>query len=100
MKKVTMRNGENDFIGGMIFHKRVKRVIDMMEPDEELAIDLSGLYLDSSVIGTLLAIFTTCKKKQIPMRIVNLSDESCKVLTITGVINILNVERTKGEAGN
>lgn len=100
MRKVVMKDGENDFVGGMIFHKRVKRILDTMTTEKVLIIDLNQLYLDSSVIGTLLAIYTTCKKKDIAMKLKNLSVETKTVLTITGIIVLMDIveDEHTGEA--
>lgn len=100
MRKVVMKDGENDFVGGMIFHKRVKRIMETMTSEKALVIDLNHLYIDSSVIGTLLAIFTSCKKKGIELKLKNLSDETKNVLSITGVITLMEIieEETDGES--
>lgn len=100
MRKVVMKDGENDFVGGMIFHKRVKRIMDTMTDEKALVIDLNQLYIDSSVIGTLLAIFTTCKKREIDMKLKNLSEETKNVLSITGVITLMDIveDETGGES--
>lgn len=100
MRKVVMKDGENDFVGGMIFHKRVKRVIESMLEEKELLLDLNNLYLDSSVIGTLLAIRTTCMKNKIALKLKNISTETRKVLSITGVINLLEVVTDETEEGS
>lgn len=100
MRKVVMKDGENDFVGGMIFHKRVKRILDTMTTEKALVLDLNKLYLDSSVIGTLLAIYTTCKKKGIAMRLKNLSEETKNVLSITGVITLMDIVEQDSEGAN
>ncbi len=99
MPKITMKKGENDFIGGIVFHKRVVSLLEDSPEDEMLTIDLSNLYLDSSVIGTLLAIHTSCNKKNRELVIENVSDATMRVLSATGLQCVLNIPGKDTEAG-
>jgi len=87
----------NDFIGGVIFHKRAKEVMEEMNSGESLVVDLNNLWVDSSIIGTLLAILTSCQKKGIKFYIENMSPETRKVIEVTGLGNLLVDHETRQE---
>ena len=91
MAKVVMRQGENDFVGGLIFHKRVKSLIEDLPKDEEIIVDLNRLFIDSSMIGTLLALHTSCRKNNRRFKVMNLSEEALKVLKLSGLHNVLEI---------
>lgn len=91
MAKVVMRQGENDFVGGLIFHKRVKSMMEELPAEEEIIVDLNQLSIDSSMIGTLLALHTTCRKNGRRFRIMNLSEAALKVLKLSGLHNVLEI---------
>jgi anti-anti-sigma factor len=91
MAKVVMRQGENDFVGGLIFHKRVKSMMEDLPPEEDMIVDLNQLHIDSSMVGTLLALHTTCRKCERRFRIMNVSDAAIKVLKLSGLHNVLDI---------
>jgi anti-anti-sigma factor len=91
MAKVVMREGENDFVGGLVFHKRVKSMMEELPSAEEIVIDLNDLYIDSSLIGTLLALHTSCRKSSRPFKIMNVSEPSMKVLKLSGIDSVLDI---------
>jgi len=91
MAKVVMRDGENDFVGGLVFHKRVKGMMEELPAGEEVIIDLNNLFIDSSLIGTLLALHTSCRKKDRPFRVMNVSEQSMKVLKLSGIDVVLDI---------
>lgn len=97
MPKITMKKGENDFIGGIVFHKRVVSMLEDSPDDETLVIDLNDLYLDSSVIGTLLAIHTSCNKKGRDLVLENVSSATMKVLKATGLQSVLRIPQNEVE---
>ena len=91
MAKVVMRQGENDFVGGLIFHKRVKSLMEELPSQEEIVVDLNRLFIDSSMIGTLLALHTSCRKHNRRFKIMNLSEDALKVLKLSGLHNVLEI---------
>jgi anti-anti-sigma factor len=91
MAKVVMRDGENDFVGGLVFHKRVKGMMEDLPPGEDILVDLNGLFIDSSLIGTLLALHTSCRKDNRPFKVMNVSEHSLKVLKLSGLENVLEI---------
>lgn len=91
MAKIRMRDGENEFVGGLVFHKRVKALLDELPAGEELIIDLNDLYIDSSLIGTLLALHTTCCKQNRAFKVTNVSEHSMTVLRLSGIDRVLQV---------
>ena len=91
MAKIRMRDGENEFVGGLVFHKRVKALLDELPSGEELIIDLNDLYIDSSLIGTLLALHTSCRKSSRPFRVMHVSEPSMKVLKLSGIDAVLDI---------
>jgi anti-anti-sigma factor len=92
MAKIRMRDGENEFVGGLVFHKRVKALMDELPKGEELIIDLNNMYIDSSLIGTLLALHTTCCKQNREFKITNVSEHSMTVLKLSGIDRVLRIE--------
>ncbi len=92
MSVVRMRKGENEFVGGIVFHKRVKKIIDELVSSSKLTIDLNGLYLDSSVIGTLLAIHASCRRKDCELELINISLQTRKIIHLSGLDKILEIE--------
>ena len=99
MREVKIPEHLNDFIGGVIFHKKVKGIIDGMEMDELLVVDLDNLQVDSSIIGTLLAIRTSCQKKGIGFYIDNVCAQTKRIIEATGLSNLLidYKDRPEGE---
>ena len=97
MAKVVMRQGENDFVGGLIFHKRVKTLMEDLDPGEDVIVDLNRLHIDSSMIGTLLALHTTCRKNGRSFRIMNVSEDALKVLKLSGLHNVLEIVDLKDQ---
>jgi anti-anti-sigma factor len=91
MAKVVMREGENDFVGGLVFHKRVKSMMEELPSSEEIVIDLNNLYIDSSLIGTLLALHTSCRKAGRAFKVKNVSEQSMKVLKLSGIDAVLDI---------
>jgi len=91
MAKVVMREGENDFVGGLVFHKRVKGMMEELPGGEEVIVDLNNLYIDSSLIGTLLALHTSCRKTSRPFRVMHVSEPSMKVLKLSGIDAVLDI---------
>ena len=91
MAKIMMREGENEFVGGLVFHKRVKSLLDELPSGEDVIIDLNNLYIDSSLIGTLLALHTTCCKQNRTLKIQNVSEHSITVLKLSGIDKVLNI---------
>ncbi len=92
MATVKMREGENEFVGGVVFHKRVKRILETQPVGSILTLDLSNFYLDSSVIGTLLAIHASCVKKGCKMELINISPQTHKIITLSGLDRILELK--------
>jgi anti-anti-sigma factor len=91
MALVRMLEGENDFAGGVEFHKRAKRALDTLQEDESITLDLGGFYLDSSLVGTLLAIHISCKKKNVKMELTNISLQTLKILELSGLSKALGI---------
>ncbi len=89
MPEIVMNEGENEFVGGMVFHRRVKQLVEDAPESEPVTIDLNNLYLDSSVIGTLLAIHTTCHKSGRKLIFTNISKQTHKILELTGLADVL-----------
>ena len=100
MAKVVMRQGENDFVGGLIFHKRVKSMMDALPAEEDIIVDLNQLNIDSSMIGTLLALHTSCRKNNRKFKIMNVSEAAFKVLKLSGLHNVLEILDIASPPGN
>ena len=86
-----------DFVGGLIFHKRVKTLMEDLDPGEDVLIDLNRLHIDSSMIGTLLALHTTCRKNNRCFKIMNVSEDALKVLKLSGLHNVLEIVDLKDQ---
>ncbi|HPI76077.1 MAG TPA: STAS domain-containing protein [bacterium] len=91
MALVRMLEGENDFAGGVEFHKRAKRALDSLPSGESITLDLGGFYLDSSLVGTLLAIHVSCAKRNVKMEITNISQQTLKILELSGLSRALGL---------
>jgi anti-anti-sigma factor len=91
MAKVTMREGENDFVGGLVFHKRVKNLMEELPKEEEIIVDLNNYYIDSSLIGTLLALHASCCKGDRAFKVTGVSEASAKVLRLSGIDKVLTI---------
>ena len=87
-----MREGENEFVGGIVFHKRAKRILDTLPVGSKLTLDLNNYYIDSSVIGTLLAIHASCRKKGCEMELKNISPQTNRMITLSGLDKILDLK--------
>jgi len=87
-----MREGENEFVGGIVFHKRAKRILETLPVGSTLTIDLNNFYLDSSVIGTLLAIHASCRKQGCGMELVNISEQTHKIIALSGLDKVLEIK--------
>jgi anti-anti-sigma factor len=91
MSTVKMHEGENEFVGGIVFHKRAKRILETLPVGSKLTLDLNNYYLDSSVIGTLLAIHASCLKKGCEMELINISPQTLKIVSLSGLDKILDI---------
>ena len=92
MSTVKMREGENEFVGGIVFHKRAKRILETLPVGSKLTLDLNNYYIDSSVIGTLLAIHASCRKKGCEMELKNISPQTHRMITLSGLDKILDIK--------
>jgi anti-anti-sigma factor len=97
MSTVRMREGENEFVGGIVFHKRAKIILESLPVGSKLTIDLNNYYLDSSVIGTLLAIHASCRKKNCDMELINISPQTLRIMKLSGLDRILELKPDEKE---
>ncbi len=95
MAKVKMLENENEYAGGSEFHKRAKRTVDKLRVGSKLTLDLDGYYLDSCVIGIIISIYTACVKKDIDMELVNMSPETHKIFSLSGLDKIIDIIPSK-----
>jgi anti-anti-sigma factor len=65
--------------------------LDTLQEDESITLDLGGFYLDSSLVGTLLAIHISCKKKNVKMELTNISLQTLKILELSGLSKALGI---------
>ena len=97
MAKVRMHEGENIFVGGVSFLENVYDTLEQYPEDEVLELDLCNFYLDSYLIGMLLAVYASCKKRGKTLKLENLSPQSMKVITLSGLADVLGIEHTETE---
>lgn len=100
MALVKMHEGENEFVGGIVFHQRVRSIINEQNSGLKHTIDLNNLYLDSSVIGTLLAIHASCRRKGCDMELINISPQTRKIIKLCGLDKVIEIETGKPESAD
>ncbi len=98
MARITLLKSENDFVGGMEFHRRAKTMIQCLKEGETLEVDTGNQYLDSSMIGTLMSIQDLCSRSDIEICFLNVSEQTEKIIELSGLSSVLKIKNS-GEAG-
>ena len=67
--------------------------VNAMPPDSVLVLDLSGLtYINSTFIGNLAGWYRTLQAKQGSIRLAHINEQVREILTLVGLINVLEIE--------
>ena len=98
MKDFTLKISGSITIGNdILIHQKVREVLE--DGVDLIVFDMSGVtYMDSSAVGELVACYTSCKNREVPLALVALPAKIRKLMQTMCFLDIFDTFDTMDDA--